>query len=139
VNDRIAIRNNTISAPSSVHTGITVMREGSGHVVTNNVVYDGGAARQCFSFPLPASAYALLSSNACTGAWGTSLDSNRVVLTGSPFVAAGTDFTPAAGSPLRDAGTSASYASETVGTIDWDPEDVGITRTLPPDIGAHER
>jgi len=139
VNERITIRNNTIYAPSSSHTGITVMREGTGHVVANNVVYYGGTAGQCFDLPLAASAYASLTTNACNGSWGTSLDSNRVVLTGLPFVAAGADFTPAAGSPLVDAATTSSFSSVAVGSPTWSATDTGMARDGQPDIGAHER
>jgi hypothetical protein len=139
VNDQITIRNNTVYAPSSSHTGIAVMREGTGHVVTNNVVYYGGPAGDCFSLTLASSAYALLAANACNGNWGTSLDSGRVVLTGSPFVAAGQDFTPAAGSPLVNAGTTANHSTAAIGSVDWSAADTGRTRDGQPDIGAHER
>ena len=151
VNDRITIRNNTVYAPSSSHRGISVSREGTGHVVTNNVVFFGGGSGTCFDFPLASGAYARLSNNACNASWGTSLDSARVVLSGSPFTAAGSDFRPALGSPLVDAGTGATtctvagagsqpcYSPLAPASTSWSASDAGVTRGGTPDIGAYER
>jgi hypothetical protein len=151
INTRITIRNNTVYSASSAITGINVGLEGTGYIVTNNVIYYGGGSIQCFSYELPAASYSLLANNACNGTWGTTYDTNRVVLTGSPFVSAGTDFTPLAGSPLVDAGTSATncsvggsasqpcYSPTASGTVTWSSSDTGRTRTPPIDIGAFER
>jgi hypothetical protein len=139
INNRITIRNNTIYAGSAAVFGVVVEREGTGHVVTNNVVYYGGATGQCFDFPLAASAYSLLSNNACNGSWGTTKDTNRVALTGSPFVNVGSDFTPAAGSLILDAGTTANFSTQAIGNLSWSETDVGKARDARPDIGAFER
>jgi len=138
VNDRITVRNNTVYAATS-HTGISVTREGTGHVVTNNVVFYGESAGQCLDLPLGAGSYALVSTNACNGTWGTTYDPARVTLATSPFVNVGTDFTPASGSALVDAGTTASASSRAIGTATWSATDPGRLRDAQPDIGAHER
>lgn len=142
LNERITFRNNTISFPFVANQweqyGIHIGSEGSGYVVTNNAVHYSGGLSRCFSYPLASSAYSTLSNNACNGTWGTGYDSNRVTFSGSPFVS-GTDFTPAAGSPLVDAGASTSYSSQAIGSQSWSATDTGRMRDGSPDIGAYER
>lgn len=151
-NTNITIRNNTIySSAGAPDTGITVGQEGNNYIVTGNAIYltSGGT---CFNFPLSAGSYQYLSNNACNGTWGTTYDSNRVTLTSSPFLAVGTDFTPAAGSPLIGAASTASNCTVggspnqsctspfAISEAIWNPL-VATTPTRifsPTDIGAYE-
>ena len=115
-------------------TGIAFGTVGTGHIVTNNTVNyswtsagtDRGVA--CFQYPNPPTAYAFINNNHCASAaphswvagrgdlnaWKTysassSFDTNSI--TGNPlFTAPGTNFRPAAGSPLIGAGNT-TYAN----------------------------
>lgn len=144
--DRAVVRNNTVYVPapstSSTFTGISVRRGSSlvptGETITNNVIF-GAAPAQTRCFDLDAHTYALLSNNACNGSWSTTLDSSRIILSASPFTGLPTDFTPATGSPLVDAGTTASYAGLACGGSTWSPTDTGVARDARPDVGAFER
>ena len=138
-NSGIIVRNNTVYLQGSNWDGIIIEREGTGYVVTNNVVYQTGGSNRCFNYPLPSGSYALLSNNACNATWNTTYDSNRVTLSSSPFVSAGTDFTPAAGSPLENTGTTTSFSTLAIGTPSWSATDQGKVRDAQPDIGAFER
>lgn len=138
------VRNNTVYAPAAAnpwYTGISV-RAGaslpSGATVTNNVVF-GATASQVRCFDLQSMSYGLLSNNACNGTWNTTLDTNRIALSGSPFAVVGSDYTPAADSPLVAAGTPASYSALACGNVGWSPMDSGKLRDAPPDVGAFER
>lgn len=158
---RVTVRNNTIYAPATVNgnwsTGIrTALPEfsswkASGHNITSNVIFGADQAKmRCFD--LAALSYGVIADNACNGTWGTTSDVNRVTLSASPFVNAPTDFTPATGSPLVGAGSTATC---TVGGVPnqpcssplaidpadatWSPLDSAMTRSGAPSIGAIER
>lgn len=138
----VTIRNNSVyypTAPGRGASGIRVVRDG-GHVIANNVVaFEQPADGRCFDLPLPREAFRAISHNACNGDWGTSFDVVRVPLRAPPFAAAGSDFTPAAGSPLVDGGTPGHRAEEAIGSASWSPADRGVRRDVRPDIGAYER
>lgn len=147
VSDRVIVRNNTVYAPAFANdvgmTGFRVQREeqlpSSGESFTNNVVYGvNPATTTCFDLVTPHN-YGLLSSNACNGKWNTTLDTNRVTLAASPFVSGGTNFIPAEGSALVNAGSTVSYASLAIGSAAWSAGDIGKARDTQPDIGAFER
>jgi hypothetical protein len=103
---RNAVRNNTVYYPTAFSgaTAIRIMNEGSGHVITGNVVYFEGNGT-CFALETGATG-SYTSHNACKGTWGTLPAFGAIVLTKSPFVRAGVDFTPAPGSPLVGAAST---------------------------------
>ena len=157
VSDRNIVRNNTVwYGPRHVHgaLGISIRNEGTGHIVANNSVHYSSTSTvntwggvNCFAYPLALTSYAFIGNNHCfsnaaykwektqgsLAAWRTysaTYGFDTASITADPkFVAAGTDFTPAAGSPLIGAG-SASYRS----TADI----TGKVRPSPPAIGAFE-
>jgi hypothetical protein len=154
VNTNNIIRNNTIYyGPNAANgmRGIVVGTEGTGHIIANNTVYYAATSSKwqnsCYAYGLPLSSYSFINNNSCysayTGyrwentqgslsAWQTYAQSfgfDTASFTGDPqFTAVGTDFTPAAGSPLIGAG-NATYGSAT--------DITGKTRSIPPSIGAY--
>jgi hypothetical protein len=160
MNTANTVRNNTIYLPSGTHGGdaIAVNVEGSGHIVTGNVIVSYSDQTQqtfnCLNNNLSSGAYALVDSNACwksAGSAGTNSGTNLIGNTAPPsslssvFVNASSDpstanFTPSAGSPLVGKANSAS--SCTVGgvanrscssgfsasTAQWSATDTGKTR-----------
>jgi len=156
VNTRNLIRNNTIwFGPNATNggNGIVVGTEGTGHIIVNNSVYYSASSAglngvNCFSYPLALADYAFINNNHCysaaayewvdgrgtLAAWKTyatayGFDSASIAGVGPMFTAAGTDFTPATGSPLINAG-NALHGS----TLDI----TGKTRPATPAIGAYE-
>ena len=157
VSDRNIVRNNTVwYGPRHVHgaLGISIRNEGTGHIVANNSVHYSSTSTvntwggvNCFAYPLALSSYAFIDNNHCfsnatykwektqgsLAAWRTysaTYGFDTESITADPkFEAAGTKFTPAAGSPLIGAG-SATYGS----TADI----TGKVRPSPPAIGAFE-
>jgi len=154
VNDRNVIRNNTIwfgPNASGGGTGIEVGFEGSGHIIANNTVTysatstGNSRAFNCFRYPLSLSSYAFINNNHCESAAASNWEASRGNLAawrlaapgfdtasfaGNPsFTAAGTNFTPASGSPLIGKGNTL-YGS----VLDF----AGRTRPSPPAIGAYE-
>ncbi|BDG04623.1 right-handed parallel beta-helix repeat-containing protein [Anaeromyxobacter oryzae] len=113
----LVVRNNTIYSTGGQASGISFERAGGGgHEIYNNAVYVVGGS--C----IPQTAGVTYNAfNTCTTA-----------ATSSWFVSAGSDFTPAAGSPLVNAGTTRGGATP---TIDF----LGTPRDSTPDIGAFER
>ncbi len=159
---RVTVRNNTIFAPPTVNgnaiVGIrTALPEfsswnSSGHNITNNVVYSAVPSKaRCFD--LAALSYGTLANNACNGTWNTTLDTGRVAVTASPFVNDPADLSPAAGSPLESAGSTATctvagvsnqpcsslLAIDSADAVTWSPTDVAKIRNAVSDIGAIER
>jgi hypothetical protein len=154
VNNANIIRNNTIWYGPNANTsgtGINVGVEGTGHIIANNTVTytatstGSNGAFSCFSYPLALSSYTFINNNHCESAasykWEASRGSlaswktaatgfDTVSFTGNPlFTAAGTNFKPAPGSPLINAG-SLVYGSTT--------DLVGTARPSTPAIGAFE-
>lgn len=157
VGNNYTIKNNTVYFSPRVSStygsiGIRVHIEGTGHIVSNNTVYyaSGSGAIFCFQEDLPLTSYTFINNNHChsapsqfnwmTGPHGGTLAAwqsyagsygfDSASITGDPkFVSVGTDFTPAAGSPLIRAGNN-TYKS----TLDI----TGKTRPNPPAIGAYE-
>jgi hypothetical protein len=157
VSDRNIIRNNTVwYGPKHMHgaLGIHVRNEGSGHIVANNAVYYSSTSTvstwggvNCFEYPLALSSYAFINNNHCysgaayfwvTGhgdlaAWRTYAAArgfDTASLTGDALLTApGTDFTPAASSPLVGAGNGAYKSLADIN---------GKIRPSPPAIGAFE-
>jgi hypothetical protein len=153
LNTRNTIRNNTIwygPNASNRGTGIEVGTEGAGHVIANNTVTysaasTGGNGFSCFSYPLTLASYAFINNNHCASAASSVWEAARGTLaawvnaapgfdtmsfTGDPkFNSAGTDFTPATGSPLIGKG-NAMYGSVY--------DNTGKARPSPPAIGAYE-
>lgn len=158
-------RNNTVFAGAGAHggRGVALNSEGTGHIVTGNVVVSYGdqtqAAWSCYANDLPASSYALIDRNACwfaAGGVGTGAGTNLVGGGAPPsavFVNAGTDpagadFTPGSGSPLIGASSTATNCTVggvanqacsstlAIGTALWSPLDAGAARSSPPDVGA---
>lgn len=155
VNTRNTVRNNTVwyrTPQSAPRQAIRVELEGTGHIVTGNAIFFESGSGTCFDFSLAAGSYAFLDSNACNGTWGTTYDTNRVTLSGSPFESAPTDFTPAAGSLLLGAASTATTCTiagaanqactspVAANATTWAADDDAKTRTGSPfDIGAYER
>ena len=153
VNTRNIIRNNTIwygPNASNGGTGIEVGTEGTGHVIANNTVtYNaastGGNGFNCFSYPLAPASYAFINNNHCFSVASSNWEATRGALaawrsaapgfdtasiTGDPkFNSAGTDFTPATGSPLIGKGNAAYGSAYDI---------TGKKRPSPPAIGAYE-
>lgn len=148
VSAAVKVRNNTIWFGPNVTsggTGIAFRTAGTGHTVVNNTVnYSATTVRDpvyCFNYPNVSFTY--INNNHCASAatytwapgrdlaaWRTFSGFDTASFTGNPlFTAAGTDFTPATGSPLIDAGDSINKS-----VLDM----VGKTRPNPPAIGAFE-
>lgn len=156
VNTRNKIRNNTVwFGPNAVNggNGIIVGTEGTGHIIANNTVYYSASSGglngvNCFDYPLALADYAFINNNHCYSAaayewvngrdtlasWQSyatayGFDSASIAGVDPMFTTAGTDFTPATGSPLINAG-NALHGS----TLDI----TGKTRPALPAIGAFE-
>jgi hypothetical protein len=152
VNTANVIRNNTVwFGPNSTgtSTGIDVNVEGTGYIVANNTVssVQTTGTLNCFRQRLPLSSYAFINNNHCystvankwettqgtLAAWKTyaaAYGFDSASLTGDPlFTAPGTDFTPAAGSPLIGKGGTTQKSTY---------DKAGKTRPSPPAIGAYE-
>jgi hypothetical protein len=150
VNTQNVIRNNTIWYGLSANnggTGIEVGTEGSGHIISNNTVTYSAASTasnvfNCYSYPLATTSYAFINNNHCSSAasyswvaghgttiaWATGFDSASFI--GNPlFKVAGSDFTPATGSPLIGKGNAVNMSVLDV---------TGKTRPNPPAVGAYE-
>lgn len=147
VSNNVIVRNNTIYGPAFTNgvgvLGFSVPKEqilpSSGESFTNNVVYGvNPATTTCFSLVTPHT-YGLISNNACNGKRNTTLETNPIALTGSPFASDGADLTPAADSPLVNSGSTASYAPIACMSQPWSPTDTGKARDGQPDVGAFER
>ena len=152
VNTGSVIRNNTIHFPASVANpqssgyGISIGTEGTGYVVANNAILFSLGGFFCFDLPLPASAYAFVDYNLCSGvpslagwefakgslaAWRTATGFDGHSLTSAPlFTTPPSDYTPQTSSPLLGAGDAAHAA-----TVDFNNK----SRPAPPSIGAIER
>ena len=154
VNTNNIIRNNTVYyGPNATNgaAGISVNAEGTGHVIANNTVYYSSTSSvhgtNCFGFPLALGSYSFINNNNCysaspykwertqqssLAAWQTYAQTygfDTASFTGDPqFTAVGTDFTPAAGSPLIGAGNAANGSATDI---------TGKTRSIPPSIGAY--
>ena len=155
VNTQNVIRNNTIWYALNANnggTGIEVGTEGSGHIISNNTVTYSAASTasnvfNCYNYPLALASYAFINNNHCSSAasyswvanhgslaaWKTysaSSSFDTLSITGSPmFKVAGSDFTPATGSPLIGAGDAVHMSVLDV---------TGKSRPNPPAIGAYE-
>ena len=154
VNTRNIIRNNTIwygPNASNGGTGIEVGTEGTGHIIANNTVTysaasTGGNGFSCFSYPLALASYSFINNNHCYSAAPSAWEATRgfslsvwkalgfdtVSIAGDPmFKAAGSDFTPAIGSPLIATGSTTLNTSSAT-------DITGKARSNPPTIGAFE-
>lgn len=153
VNTRNIIRNNTIwygPNASNGGTGIEVVFEGTGHIIANNTITysaasTGGNGFNCFRYPLALASYAFINNNHCSSAASSGWETTRGSLTAwkaaAPgfdtasfagdvmFKVAGTDFTPATGSPLIGKGDPVNGS-----ILDM----AGKTRSNPPAIGVLE-
>ena len=156
VNTRNIIRNNTVWFGSNVTNGgigIMVRTEGADHIIANNTVnYSASSGGldgvSCFDYPLALTEYAFINNNHCYSAaayewvagrgslasWQShattqGFDSASIAGVDPMFVAAGTDFTPAAGSPLIGVGNTPKGSILDI---------TGKTRPTPPAIGAFE-
>lgn len=148
--ERLTVRANTVifgtTSGQYLSRGIVVVDQGSGHVITNNVIVGKSTGLlACFGYNLQASAFRS-DYNVCHApqssgfSWnqGVSLDSfrasrgldthSRVV---DPQFVASTDgtYVPAAGSPLIGAAEAASCPATDI---------TGASRGSAPDIGAFE-
>ena len=168
----VTVRNNTIyinATGGSYAAGISVAGDpdsGSGFNVTgNSITYAGMSSGACFVIGAT-SRVAYMERNHCYNStkWGamsgsdyslanwrtaTGFDANSI--TSAPqFVSAPTDFTPASGSPLIGAASTATNctvggvanqscsSSIGVGTVAWSSTDGAKSRSAP-DIGAYEQ
>ncbi|MFZ5523308.1 MAG: hypothetical protein ACOY9D_04385 [Pseudomonadota bacterium] len=157
LNTANVIRNNTVyfgpGVTGNAKYGVAVRIEGTGHIVSNNVVYSAatsGTQLDCFYYPLSLASYNFINNNQCDTAgaayvWelthGATLaawqnytsnygfDANSISGSDPLFTNAPTDFKPAAGSPLIGAGNNISMS-----TLDK----TGKARSNPPAIGAYE-
>jgi hypothetical protein len=146
------IRNNTIwfgPNATGTNTGIDVNVEGTNYVVANNTVSStqSTGTLNCFRHRLPLSSYAFINNNHCystvANRWETTQGTlaawrtyaavpgfDSASLTGDPlFTVPGTNFTPAAGSPLIHGGNAAHGSVSDL---------TGKVRPSPPAIGAYE-
>jgi hypothetical protein len=162
------IRNNTIyNTGSDAGAAISIdgQRSGTNYVVTGNAILDAASMAYCFNYG--ASGINYWDYNLCSGpaTWEagrtlaqwqglghdvhSSAAAPQFTSTVAPY-----DFTPAVGSPLVNAGTTAASCTvlggvnqpcsspTAMGTVLWDSSDVGIARSTQdaqPDIGAFER
>jgi len=145
----VMVRNNTLYANTTAAiTGIRLGEEGTGHSVTNNVIYAAGTGNlRCFDYSLADSAYTSRDHNVCFSAggtvswagsqapdladWQSTTGHDAASLVTDPlFVSAldPYDFIPAEGSPLIDAAGMSPGDDRT-----------GATRSGTADIGAYER
>lgn len=166
------IRNNTIyvegTAPSSwVGIRTASSSSASGQILTGNSVTLTGGGGSCYRVDQPAK-MAFMDNNHCAGAtnfattgasqyglagWrsATRLDASSVVSSAAGlFVNAPADLTPAAGSPLAGAGSTAAICTVggvagqacsspfAIGSPAWSPTDLAVTRGPDPSIGAFE-
>ena len=150
------IRNNTVIYTSSILTGhtdnigIRVDKEGTGHVIANNVVYNAQTSGtfQCFSYGLALTAYTFIDNNDCYSASSANWEQSRSeslaawqsTATAYGFDAHSTTSNPAftniatydlhpTGAPLSGGGNNTNKS-----TLDI----LGNTRPNPPAIGAYE-
>ncbi|HJW75165.1 MAG TPA: right-handed parallel beta-helix repeat-containing protein [Thermoleophilia bacterium] len=124
---RNTIRNNTVYVTSAGMAGITVGGEGTGHIVSNNVVQtpSGGT---CYSWQSAAGSFTVRDYNAsyqCSDAVVGSHSWKAL----PQWVAPGTNFKPTAASPLSGAGDPAQRPATDI---------TGATRPAAPSIGAFE-
>jgi hypothetical protein len=127
------IRNNTVfvpSGPNSMSFGIYAGDyEGTGYVVTSNLLVGPGASLQAFS--------------TCSGCETANFfsDSGASLFENPTTDPATSDFRPRAGTPPVDAGSPDHSSSTAIGSITWSPNDAGIPRPIGgrPDVGAFER
>lgn len=154
--NNMVVRNNTIYFASGATSGngISVL-SGTGHVLENNAIYyavtkAGSSDNVCYQLPAkPAAALKMADYNICLipggadwmiayGSAGMSLATwqgqsgfdKHSLMTDPMFTNAPNDFTPAAGSPLINAGDASNSPS-----VDLN----GKTRDSQPDIGAIEK
>lgn len=151
ISTNVTVRNNTIILSTGI-AGIVVKNEGDTHNIADNAIYYSGTVGTCFTFPLTGlSAYAMVESNACNGTRGTTIGAAPLSFTSTAFQNfAGKDYTPTAGSPLINMGTTKTdctvagltsqpcYALTAPALATWSPSDTGRTRDAQPDIGALE-
>ena len=164
------VRNNTVYYAMGTQGGdaVRVDTEGTGHVVTGNVVVSYSNQKEnkfrCFNNGLPGTAYALLDRNACwltAGSAGIGAGTHLLGGGSSPpsslFVRPGadpatSDFTPASRSPLIGRSSTARTCTVkglpdqpcssgiAIGSPAWSASDRGKVRArTPTDVGAHER
>jgi hypothetical protein len=165
----ITVRNNTIyvsAANGSGKGGIAVaMNSGASNLnVTGNAIYATSSLGSCFNVG-DKSQVAFMNNNLCYGAtnwayynhgtnyslanWRSFAGFDGASLTSNPlFVSAPTNFTPATGSPLIGAASTAASctvagianqsctALSAIGSVAWSATDAGVTRGATTDIGA---
>jgi len=155
INTGNIIRNNTIwYGPNAANggVGIEVGTEGTDHIIANNTVTysaatTGGNGFSCFSYPLVLASYAFINNNHCSSAASSAWEATRGSLiawkaaapgfdtasfAGDPmFKVAGSDFTPATGSPLIATGSTTLNTSSAM-------DITGKARSNPPTVGAFE-
>ncbi len=166
------VRNNTvyINATAGNPSGIWVTgptSSGNGFNITgNSVTYAGSAQGSCFTVNYP-SQLAFMDRNHCSGAssfasssgnsyslanWRTQTGRDSNSITAAPqFMNAPTDLTPAAGSPLIGAGSTATNctvggvanqscsAASGMGTATWSTTDSASSWGAAPNVGAYAR
>lgn len=129
------IRNNTCYFPSGAGPGLIgiyvgSIQEGTGHIISNNIVNFADGSGTCFSTSMSAGSYAFIGNNACNGTWSTTYDATTHITTNPQFTnAASGDFTLLPTSPLRSAGNG-TYKS----TVDFNNN----LRPGIPSIGAYD-
>lgn len=149
------VRNNTIYVTGSAPSGLAAIRVATtsattGNIVTgNSVTFAAGGSGECFRADDPAKV-AMSANNQCTGGtigFGSAITPPLAGL----FVNAPTDLTPAAGSPLVGAGSTATGCTVlgvanqpctspiAIDSPTWSPTAPAKSRDAAPDIGAMER
>jgi len=143
---QITVRNNSILIDGG--QGIGVVQEGTGNIIVNNAVYNGGAGNggvSCFNFDQPASSYAAIDHNVCftngkgewvvgqgtLDAWSKKTGFDQHSMLADPkykSMASPWDLTPSSGSPLLNGADATDCPLTNI---------AGTTRTATPNIGAY--
>ena len=144
--DQITVRNNSILI--DVGVGVGVLQEGSGHVVSNNAIYNTATQTNhlaCFNLNLPTTAYNEVDHNDCysngKGEWNLGQGALATWVSKSGFDGHSTTANPAFKSVASPYDLSISSSSPLVNTGDTNCATVDIlgkTRVSPSDIGAFE-
>jgi hypothetical protein len=121
--DAVTVRNNTVHAPGG-DIGISVVNEGSNHVVENNAVWTTGSS--CLKVTQPV---LRLGNNYCRTNGGAAASAIWVD-------AANRNFVPANPGPLIGTANQSYYSTTAIGSATWSPTNTAATRSPPIDIGA---
>lgn len=147
ITTRAVVRNNTVSIPGGpgIRVGnpeLGTDQEGSGFIVENNVVATGSGATctlvgwpTATGHPFAQTSYPSTTTNAA-GNYCVANGAGAGVVFRAP---ASGDFRPLDPGPLIGTANQTSFAASAMGSVEWDPLDLGSVRVAPIDIGAYQR